>query len=268
MRKITLCADDFGQTTEICTGIIELVKHNRLSAVSCLTNMPAWENHATSLLSHKNTCDIGLHFNLTEGQPLTLKKYLTLTELLKKTFLRQLKQDQIEQELNAQLDKFTEITGQLPDFIDGHQHVHQFPVIRTALLNVYQQRLASHPIYIRIPSNHFFQTLKNFTAFPKPQIIAFTGALALKKKLIPLNIPHNQSFSGIYNFKNSKNYRYYFQQFLTQIKTRGLIMCHPGKESSQQQDPLYRSRFDEYQYFMSDNFLQDCAKAKILLGRF
>jgi chitin disaccharide deacetylase len=42
----------------------------------------------------------------------------------------------LEGEISSQLQKFITAFGRLPDFIDGHQHVHLFPQIREALLTV------------------------------------------------------------------------------------------------------------------------------------
>src|SRR3546814_20597197 len=39
--------------------------------------------------------------------------------------------------------------GRAPDFVDGHQHVHQFPQIRAALLNELERRYASGRPWLR-----------------------------------------------------------------------------------------------------------------------
>mgnify|MGYP000073246266 CR=1 FL=1 len=40
----------------------------------------------------------------------------------------------LAREWDAQWARFCEALGRAPRFVDGHQHVHQFPVIRDALL--------------------------------------------------------------------------------------------------------------------------------------
>lgn len=49
----------------------------------------------------------------------------------------------------AQLERFIQLMGRWPDFIDGHQHVHQFPLIRKAMMAVYEQRLQSPAVWVR-----------------------------------------------------------------------------------------------------------------------
>ena len=90
-KRIVLCADDYGQAPAISDGIIELLKDQRLSAVSCMTNTPDWPIYAKNLLPFRLERDIGLHFNLTEGKPLSEQfraKYgdqlFTLSTLMRK----------------------------------------------------------------------------------------------------------------------------------------------------------------------------------------
>ena len=63
MKSIILCADDFGYNRETSLSIIELLTKQRLSATSCMTNMPNWQEQATQLKALSNSVDIGLHFN-------------------------------------------------------------------------------------------------------------------------------------------------------------------------------------------------------------
>lgn len=252
-KQLTLCADDFGQNAEVSTGILNLLAKQRLSAVSCLTTFPDWSLFAKKLLIYQDEIDIGLHFNLTENS-----LFPDLSSLMRTVYFGKLDKELLESELHIQLDCFIEATGKLPDFIDGHQHVHHLPIVRDVLLKVYKIRLQTNHAYLRS-----CQTLSLLQDFPKNLIIQLTGARALKKILQKQHIPHNSSFAGIYDFKHAKNYRDYFNQFLQQITDRGLIMCHPGLFSEETSDPLANSRRYEYQYFMSDEFLQDCSSYKL-----
>jgi predicted glycoside hydrolase/deacetylase ChbG (UPF0249 family) len=270
MKRIILCADDYGQNTAISQAIIELMGQNCLSATSCMTTSPHWLAHANWLQPLKDKVDIGLHFNLTEGRLLSNNgQIMSLSQLMVKSHLRQLNQEKIEGELNLQLDQFIAGIGREPAFIDGHQHVHQFPVIRNALLKVYQQRLQKTGCYIRsVFVSHFLQG----EAIVKKSILQFSGARSLKQDLINSSIPHNTSFSGIYDFSKAAHYKALFPQFLTEIENAGLIMCHPGlsleAKDITEKDAIASARVYEYSYFKSREFKQDCAKAEVQLGRF
>lgn len=156
MKSIILCADDYGQNTAISQAIIALLKEKKLSATSCMTNAPEWLTHAAWLATYKDHADIGIHLNLTEGKPLSAAfresygdSFPSLMTLLKKCYLRQWDPSNIYAELNAQLDQFIAGVGRLPDFIDGHQHVHHFPLIRNVVLKLYEARLRTVNCYVR-----------------------------------------------------------------------------------------------------------------------
>ncbi len=269
MKRIILCADDYGQNSAISQAIVELLKENRLSATSCLVTSPEWQTHAQWLEPFKNTADIGLHFNLTEGPLLTtLNKAATpLTKLILQANLRQPHKKDIITELNAQIDQFTAALGQPPHYIDGHQHVHQFPVIRDALLEVYEQRLRQYNAYIRCTYTagsllHFHQI-----AYLKQLIIQLAGGLRFKQALIQRKIPHNTSFAGIYAFEHADRYPELFSCFLDHINDGGMVMTHPGLKDSEN-DIISHARYNEYHYFSSSQFMDDLSKSNICLTRF
>lgn len=276
MKSIILCADDYGQTTAISQAIIQLLQQKRLSATSCMTTSPFWQLHSQWLKSPNIQADIGLHINLTEGKPLSPlmldrfgNNFPKLSELLMKTHLKRIDFNVIFAEVNAQIDEFERNMGFLPHFIDGHQHVHQLPIIRDVVLKIYDTRLRqdSH-CYVRcIDDQHVFFRIKD-DAYIKRCIIQLSGASAFKKQLQLRKIPHNTSFAGIYNFKNVKSYSQIFFTFLKQIKNNGLIMCHPGLKSDRSDnDPIFYSREEEYRYFLSDAFLEVCQQQHVVLKR-
>lgn len=266
-KRIVLCADDYGQALEISQGIIQLIGKRRLSATSCMVNQAGWAEQAQWLKPYRGEVDIGLHFNLTHGMPLSTPyrnvqgiTFLPLSRLLWQAFSHQLQLSAIEAELHAQIDQFQNEMGFLPEFIDGHQHIHQFPIIRNALIKVHQQRVPQ--AYIRYLGEPI--KMRSF----KKIVIYSTGTNALERLLEKNKIRHNSSFSGIYNFKKSAQYPDFFPYFLRAIKDKGLIMCHPGLSLTADQDEIAVARLQEYQYFMSDTFLADCSREDIEIGRF
>lgn len=257
-KRIILCADDFGQSEAISEGILTLLQHQRLSATSCMTNMPVWSSVAKKLSKLKGQVQVGLHFNLTEGRALSKNGqflFSSINALIKKSFLRQLNIFQIEEELSAQLEAFIQAFGSQPDFIDGHQHIHHLPIIREALLNVYKKYYPNNEAWIRVSSNPLWQTLKNAPRCPKMLIISLTGALTFKKMLVANKIPHNTSFSGTYDFSETSDYPMLFLQFLKEVNNQGLIMCHPGLKGSDK-DTICATRVKEFAYFNGDLFMK------------
>lgn len=265
-KAIILCADDYAQNADISAGILSLIRQQRLNAVSCLVNVPAWRELQQELTSVQDSTSIGLHFNLTLGSALSPAwqarygaRFSGLGALLKRCYSGQMARQVVEAEIQAQLDAFCEARGALPDFIDGHQHVHQLPVIRDAWLNWYARQQPA--LFFRNTSNGLTDCLSGWTDFPKRQAIALLGGMTFRRRLRQQSVPANQSFAGIYDFTQAEHYRQYFRRFLAITGDKGLIMCHPGYPSSDHEDPLSPYRQHEWQYLQSDAFCQDMAEA-------
>lgn len=262
-KTIVLCADDFGINPGVSAGILKLARMQRLSAVSCMTNISDFSHYANDLCAVKDKVQTGLHFNLTEGFFLSepQQRCFSLNTLLIKTQLRWLNPAFIAQEFNAQLDHYINKMGGLPDFIDGHQHVHQFPVVRQVILNIYEQRLRKNKSFIRSTAPSISLSHYKF----KTQILAGTGGRALSLALKKLDVPHNAYFSGIYDFSPDSNYRDLFRQWMSLVPNDTLIMCHPG-EDMDSMDGIALTRRIEMEYFLSDAFLEDCQEFCVKLG--
>jgi predicted glycoside hydrolase/deacetylase ChbG (UPF0249 family) len=260
-KRLTICADDFAQNESITQGILDLAAANRINAISCMVNDPYWSEGAASLTQLPTGVSKGLHFNLTHGQPLSHqwrqhhgKHFPSLTQLLGLLFARQLDVSTIQHELLAQWDAFVEKTGCTPDFVDGHQHVHQYGHVRQALTDVFLAKRFQGACRI---STNGIKDIFSLDGFPKPMLMWLLGGQILKKKLSRHPVQLNTSFAGFYPFKQTTTYRTHFRKFLAQSRSGGLIMCHPGKISTDKQDPLYPFRINEYLYLMSDAYHQD-----------
>ena len=241
-EKLIICADDYGLNRAVSAGILQLLEKQKINATSCMTTFLHWGEHASWLAPYLCHVDVGLHFNLTEGPG-----RISLGKLLLASHLRLIRQKDIEQQFLQQLTDFEDALGCLPSHIDGHQHVHHFPVVRDAILNVYQQqRLDSAQIY--------FRSVANLRAVPKgcgfkAFVIKHSGAIKFERLLQAYGLPHNQVFSGVYDFKNSHRYSEYFSSFLDAVGAEeAIIMCHPSLPNDS--DDLARVRSAEFSYLI------------------
>jgi len=268
MKRIILCADDYGQNPAISQAIVALIQKKRLSAASCMTTSSFWASHSSWVLPFREQIDIGLHFNLTEGKSLTDQcPVVPLKKRVLQALSRTLDFSSIEQELQAQIDQFVASTGFLPDFIDGHQHVHQLPIVRDVLIKVYQSRFKGTQTYIRCLYNPNGFNVCDRSLF-KQMILRCLGTYSFKKLLLASKIPHNASFSGIYHFSSSKKYEQLFEIFLQSSSNNGLIMCHPGIFDASMVDSIQYARPNEYAFLNSDVFLEKCRQHTVDIGRF
>ncbi|XP_018421537.1 PREDICTED: carbohydrate deacetylase [Nanorana parkeri] len=156
--KLVVTGDDFGYCPRRDVGILECFRAGAISNVSLLVN----GNSAASAASLANSYNmpIGLHANLSEGIPVCgeLQHNSTLVSAqgvfrgkmgIRKALAQGLlNMTEVRQELCAQVRLFRELTGQNPQHMDGHQHVHVLPRIREEFAQV----LHEHGIpYTRVP---------------------------------------------------------------------------------------------------------------------
>lgn len=263
VKSITLCADDFAQNAAISRGILNLLRAKRLSATSCMAQSACWPEFAQELKAFQGAADIGLHFNLTHnfnGNPV-----YPLPKLMLNRFSGAITSDNAYRALNHQLDLFENHFGTAPDFIDGHQHVHQFAGVREALIKTITTRYRSQPPYIR-------RTLRantaKFSVEPiKSAIIAIFGGRTLAAQLSRHNIASNTDFGGIYDLRPASPFAKHMQEWLAKTLSGGLIMCHPGLGSEDSADPIRAARVKEYNYLLSREFEIELAQQQVHLSR-
>jgi predicted glycoside hydrolase/deacetylase ChbG (UPF0249 family) len=264
MKKIIMSADDFAQSEDIDTGILQLIKMGRLTATSCLTLSPRWQEAAKKITPEiSKQADIGLHLDFTQ-YPQALKN--KLSNLIVKTYCRKLPHTVIVQSIHRQLDNFEQALDTPPDYIDGHQHVHQLPQIREALVEVLTQRYSPKLPWLRISKPFKQDGLK-------ARIIGALGADGLEKLATSANIRHTQSLLGVYDFNiTQENYEKKLNTWFSLNPVGSTaFMCHPAlanaEKNKQQEDPIYPARLTEYEVLSDDIFMRRLEKHQIKLIR-
>jgi predicted glycoside hydrolase/deacetylase ChbG (UPF0249 family) len=264
-RLLRLCADDFGQSPAISAGIAALAEAGRLSAVSCIVNGPHWT--ATAPLLERLPQDVGLHFTLTEGVPLSaaLRRHWPrlpgLLRLMALAQLRLLPAAALREEFAAQHAAFVSVAGREPAHLDGHQHVHALPIVRDIVV---EAGLALQP---RPALRNTGRVLGPGFGF-KRALIEGSGGRGLERELRRAGLEHNRVLLGVYDFADA-DYRGLMQRWLALLPASGgLIFCHPGEASNDDApDPIAAARPREFAYLQSDAFAADLREAGVTLVR-
>lgn len=128
MKKILVRADDLGFSEGINYGIEKSVKEGIIRSVGVMVNMPATE-HGLRLLEGTDVC-YGLHTNICVGKPLTDPNLIPSIVDENGNFksskqYRSAKEDfvvleEVILEIEAQYQKFVELTGEKPHYFEGH----------------------------------------------------------------------------------------------------------------------------------------------------
>ena len=250
-HPIAICADDFGIEAGVDEAIVELSQHNRLSATSCLTMAPYFGEHAAALKTLE--IDIGLHVNFTEalGQQ---GLFLPHQKLIAQAYLRQLPAMRVRQQIEQQLDAFELHIGRAPDFVDGHLHVHQLPVIREQLIHILSERYAQGMPWLRNTQPGRLSNGLPLMQRLKAQVIGALGARSLTRQAHQIGAQTNRYFFGAYDFSRPHPpYAAMLDAWLAQASYGSLIMAHPAKYVSTQ-DLFGKDRIEEYRVLGSEVF--------------
>jgi chitin disaccharide deacetylase len=255
-----LCADDYAMTGGVSRAILALAHAKRISATSCMTNRPHWKEWSEYLKPLRSHLSVGLHLNFTLGQPLSPMPHLAphgtfepLKTVMQRAFTMRLDQAELRQEIHVQLHAFIEAMGTLPDFIDGHQHVHILPQIRSALFAVLREYEGAGKLWLRDPTDTVLAIVKRRVCIPKALVmkaLAMGFAARAQREGYETNI----GFSGFSAFNPTHGYGSDFARYRLHMGSRHVIMCHPGEVDEEliALDEVTTPRENELAYLMND----------------
>ncbi|HYP69013.1 MAG TPA: ChbG/HpnK family deacetylase [Thiobacillaceae bacterium] len=266
-RTICVCVDDYGLHAGINQAALNLARENRISAVSCLVDGPAWSSGWKALKANAGKVEVGLHLNFTED--LGHNRILhNLPKLILLTYVHGLSRAVLMQDIRRQLERFEATTGRMPDFVDGHQHVHQLPVIRNALLEVLNDRYGSRKPWLRATHapEHWPNIRLPFSVKFKSSLIGSLGATALSRLARKHGYSQNRHLLGVYGFDMSeRRYLHNLRAWLKNAEHGDVLMCHPSL-TGPWSDPLLGARCHEYRVLSGDAFPALAAWAGIEIG--
>jgi hypothetical protein len=229
-----ICADDYGMRADIDRAILELCGDGKLSAVSCMVLFERCDGAALEKLrAHEGRVDVGLHFCLTNedlplSAPLDTTKLPAFKTLFRRTVLRTLKHEEVTRLLVAQHELFVKKAGRAPDYIDGHLHAHQLPVVAGALVDFVKQLPADKRPYVRNTRLDTGELRRKKLPSVKAGFIGSFGR-RLEQKLRAAGVATNDGFSGIYDFKEWARYAEFFPKFAACLPGKnGILVTHPG----------------------------------------
>jgi chitin disaccharide deacetylase len=262
LRRIWLCADDYGISSGVSDAIRRLIADGRLNATSVMVHAPGFDAEAAARLDAlRAQAAIGLHVTLTSPfrpatdgfRPLQNGAFPPIGSMLVRGLLRRLDPASLLREVTAQFEAFRAAFGRPPDFVDGHQHVHHVPQVRDAVLAAttthapdawVRQCGSKAPLAVRLRD--------------RKALVLGALAAAFRRKAAARGIATNPAFAGTYDFQTEPrpDFASLFPSFLEGLPSGGLIMCHPGfvDETLRRLDPLTDQREREYAFLASPDF--------------
>jgi predicted glycoside hydrolase/deacetylase ChbG (UPF0249 family) len=149
-QRIIVTADDYGMCDSVNQAIEECMAAGVVRAACVMMNMPS-HRHTSSLRRRFPNCSIGIHWTLTEGQPVLPSTqvpslvhpkgtFYSASELRRRWLAGRVNLAEIRMELRAQHERFCEVAG-TPDFWNTHENFHVWPGLFSACVVVGRELL-------------------------------------------------------------------------------------------------------------------------------
>jgi predicted glycoside hydrolase/deacetylase ChbG (UPF0249 family) len=237
VRRVIINADDIGMHPAIDHGVAELAELGIITSASVMA-LGAPDPLALDVMRRCGV-SLGLHLDFTSQM---VPNGRSLPRLMLAAWTRQLDPSVLRNQIHHQLERFCHLTGQWPDFIDGHEHVHQFPGIRDVLCQVL--RNLAQGIAVR-------DTRSLVWRGKKAAVIGALGASALARQAQRAGAATNDDFFGVYGLQDNAPLGALWRGWLASLSDEGtaLGMCHPALPTDR--DNAFRTA--EYRFLTSSS---------------
>jgi predicted glycoside hydrolase/deacetylase ChbG (UPF0249 family) len=259
----------------INTAIRDLVVRGRLNATSALVGGPGMYRSEAASLRLLNSAGprvaIGLHVGLTAPlravskgfAPTRNGTFLPLPQTMRHALMRRFDPGLLREEIGRQMQRFVDLFGQPPDFVDGHHHVHLMPQVREAVLQVVKEQAPG--AWLRqcgraVPLRERFSDRK--------ALLLDILSRRFRHRAAALGLRTNPAFAGTYDFRPDTDYADVFPRFIDGLPDAGLVMCHPGFVDLELErlDRLTTLREREYAFFAGDAFPAMLQRQRVALA--
>ncbi|HYG42886.1 MAG TPA: ChbG/HpnK family deacetylase, partial [Bordetella sp.] len=173
--------------------------------------------------------DLGVHLNLTEPLGLAAQApVMPLRLLIARAYANRLDEAWLDEQLARQFDAFEAVMGRAPDYVDGHQHVHQLPGVLPRLLRLIRQRYGRHVPWLRHTAPGLQEGIP-LRESAKARLVGALGAHALARAARLEGLRTNRRLLGVYRLQGgARHYAELLQSWLNNARDGDLLLCHPA----------------------------------------
>ncbi|MCA9838758.1 MAG: ChbG/HpnK family deacetylase [Trueperaceae bacterium] len=238
-KQLIVNADDLGMSQGINRGILEAHIEGIVSSSTAIVNLPASKAGIKLAQAEAPALGLGLHFNLTYGQPILKARevpslvrsngdFVSLARGL--SLYHHWRPKDIAAELSAQFERFTEYAGCLPDHLDSHQLVCSLSAeCREVILDIAETyhlpvRQGGRYLYSR-----FEEQFASWGSLPKTIAPSLFKRYPLKRHSHIFDRDHPSPDHFEYGFHNTRATVTQLLDILENLP-EGLteLVCHPG----------------------------------------
>lgn len=225
--RLIINADDYGYFASVSRGILEGAAKGVVTATGIMANSPRFDEYMP-WLTRESGLDLGVHLNLTHGQPLTegmaryyeasggsfRSKFSTALAILS----GRISVVDVIAEWRAQIRRCLEAGLQLC-FLNSHEHLHSLPVLFPKVRRLAEEFGIKH---VRLPTPEWSG---NWKAGSVIRNLIFEGLCQFNRSRAEINVPLflGMAASGTLSLA-------YFQRQLPRLQHGKVyeLMCHPG----------------------------------------
>jgi predicted glycoside hydrolase/deacetylase ChbG (UPF0249 family) len=256
-------ADDYGYFHCVSKGILKAATHGIVTATGVLSNMAHFGERAARLRDC-DALDVGVHLNLTDGEPLTSELRQRLSRwsgrfpgkfpMAAAILSRTVKTNDVRREWQAQIERCL-AGGLRVRFLNSHEHLHMLP----SLFDVTRLLAKDYDIpHVRFPTSQLPGHTSNGSRF--------RGAVI--KILESINHRHADAsrarFLGLET--SGKLDLPYLQDTFSRLRAGEIyeLMCHPGEFDARE---ITDVRLQRYHHWEGELGTLTSAAARELLDR-
>lgn len=247
-------ADDFGETIEITEGISRGIEAGVVTSTTIMANMPGTEHALGRAGELAERASFGVHLNFCEGRPLTTGSTLMDREgrlhrkraLFARAVSGRLSLRELEVEIHAQISRVHD-AGVRISHVDGHKHLHQLPVVSTAVANVLPRFGISRVRITRLRSGHAATRASSLVR----EIISWHAAGVFRRAGLRSPV-RTVDLTALQPGGPGVPHR----SIPRVVDARGVVelCCHPGTPAADRGKPGSHRRADELDYLLSPTF--------------
>jgi hypothetical protein len=268
-KLLIVNADDYGRAPGVSRGILAAHREGIVTSTTVMVNQPGVEEQLAEALACPGL-GVGLHLVYTAWRPVLPPEQVPDLVDDNGLFLEQhdvwaraeqIPLDQLQAELAAQLERFVDLAGRLPDHLDCHHFVHLYP----PFFQVYADLAARFHLPLRIPfppETEFEQaarTLPFLEGFPRDLVrgmIVTNSALVKARRLA-----HPDRFISTFFGRRALTLEALFGLLETLPGGVTELMCHPGYDDPALAASSYRAEREIELHLLTHPAVQDRVKA-------
>jgi hypothetical protein len=276
-KKLIVNADDYGRSPGVSRGILEAHRRGIVTSTTVMINQPSVRTQLDEALACPDL-GLGLHLVFSAWRAILPPEQVPSLVDSEGFFLGQhdlwaraeeISTSQLRAEFTAQVERFAEWAGRLPDHLDCHQFVHLYPPFFQAYADM---AVKYHlPLRVPFPPEADFQravsTLPYLEDFPLDHV---RGMIATNSALLAArSLRYPDHFIGTFFGLEALTLENLMRLLQNLPEGVSELMCHPGYDGPGLAKSTYRRERPVELELLTHPAIQECvAQAGIDLVRF